>query len=287
MSSEVVLRRRTTQSFFGWLRRLPAVQTAAVTVLAVILIVAIFGPLLVPRDPNLVEITNPFAAASSNHLLGTDSVGRDIFSRLIIGARTAVLGPLAVVAIATVFGLAMALVSAWFGGWPDVGLSRLGDLLFAFPGMLLAIIAASVFGVGLTTAAVALSIGYIPFVFRNVRAEAARQRRLPYIEAAWLQGVPTPRIWLQNLIPALWGVMLAQIVLSFAYATIDVAAISFLGLGVQPPTADWGLMVANGQSGVIQGHPMEALAAGVCLVLMILSLGIVGDYLAERAEVRS
>lgn len=165
-----------------------------------------------------------------------------------------------------------------------IGISRVNDLLLAFPGILLAIVATSVFGVGLGVAAVALSISYIPYIARIVRSDALRQRRLPYIEAAWLRGVPTWWIWLKYLVPALWSVILAQIVLSFAYATIDVAAVSYLGLGVQAPTADWGTMVASGQEGVIQGHPLEALSAGACLVVMILSLGIVGDYLGGEAD---
>jgi peptide/nickel transport system permease protein len=269
---------------FARVRRLPGAAAIAAAALVVILIMALFGSLLAPRSPNLVEITNPFAGSSSAHLLGTDSVGRDILSRVIVGSRTAVLGPLIVVSFSTAIGVALAVLGAWFGGWLDIGVSRLNDLLLAFPGMLLAIIAASVFGAGLLTAAVALSISYIPYTARIVRSEALRQRRLPYIEAAWLQGVPTAWIWLRHLIPSLWSLIIAQTVLSFAYATIDVAAISYLGLGVQPPTADWGTMVASGQEGVLQGHPMEAFAAGGCLVIMILSLGIVGDHLAAKAD---
>lgn len=270
--------------FFGRVRRLPGATTVAAAALGTIVFMAIFGPLLVSKDPNLVEILNPYAQPSAANLLGTDSVGRDIFARVVVGARTAVLGPLIVVTIGTVIGLALALVAAWFGGWLDVGISRLNDLLLAFPGLLLAIVATSVFGVGLLVAAVALSIAYVPYIARVVRSEALRERRLPYIEAAWLRGEPTRVIWLRALLPALSGVIFAQVVLSFAYATIDVAAISYLGLGVQPPTADWGTMVASGQQGVVDGHPMEALSAGVCLVVMILSLGVVGDHLAERAE---
>ena len=270
--------------FFGRVRRLPAATTVASVALGVIVFMAIFGPLIVSKDPNLVEILNPYAEPSAEHLLGTDSVGRDIFARLIVGARTAVVGPLIVVTIGTVVGLAMAILGAWFGGWLDVGVSRLNDLLLAFPGILLAIVATSVFGVGLVTAAIALSVAYVPYIARVVRSEALRQRRLPYIEAAWLRGVPTRVIWFRYLIPALSGVILAQVVLSFAYATIDVAAVSYLGLGVQAPTADWGTMVASGQEGVVEGHPMEALSAGACLVIMILSLGVIADHLSERAE---
>lgn len=270
--------------FFGRVRQLPAATLIASLALGVIVFLAIFGPLLISTDPNLVDILNPYAEPSGEHLLGTDSVGRDLLARLVVGARTAVLGPLIVVSIATVIGLALAIFGAWFGGWLDIGISRVNDLLLAFPGILLAIVATSVFGVGLGVAAVALSISYIPYIARIVRSDALRQRRLPYIEAAWLRGVPTWWIWLKYLVPALWSVILAQIVLSFAYATIDVAAVSYLGLGVQAPTADWGTMVASGQEGVIQGHPLEALSAGACLVVMILSLGIVGDYLGGEAD---
>lgn len=270
--------------FFGRVRRLPAATTVAVVLLATIVFMAAFGPLLVSKDPNLVELLNPYAPASADHLLGTDASGRDLLARLVVGARTAVLGPLIVVSIGTFFGLAMAIFAAWFGGWLDVGISRFTDLLLAFPGLLLAIVATSVFGVGLVVAAVALSVAYVPYIARVVRSEALRQRRLPFIEAAWLRGVPTRVIWIRDLLPALSGVIYAQIVLSFAYATIDVAAVSYLGLGVQAPTADWGTMVASGQKGVIEGHPMEALSAGACLVIMILSLGVVGDHLSDRAE---
>jgi peptide/nickel transport system permease protein len=269
---------------FGRARRLPAAPALATVALVLILVAAVFGPLLVPHDPNAVEIVNPFAAPSASNLLGTDSVGRDILSRLVVGARTAVLGPLIVVTISTAIGVAMAILGAWFGGWLDIGVSRLNDLLLAFPGLLLAIVAASVFGAGLLTAAVALSVSYIPYISRIVRSQALRERRLPYIEAAWLRGVPTFSIWMRYLIPALATMILAQIVLSFAYATIDVAAVSYLGLGVQAPTADWGTMVAEGQNGLTQGHQMETFAAGACLVIMILSLGILGDYLAERVD---
>ncbi len=270
--------------FFSRIRQLPAATTVAVTVLGIIVFMAIFGPMLISTDPNLVELLGSYDQPGATHLLGTDSLGRDIFARLVVGSRTAVLGPLIVVALGTVFGLTFAIVGAWFGGLLDVGVSRLTDLMLAFPGLLLAIVATAVFGVGLLVAAIALSVAYVPYIARIVRSEALRERRLPYIEAAWLRGVPTRVIWFRDLLPALSGVIYAQIVLSFAYATIDVAAVSYLGLGVQPPTADWGTMVANGQKGVVAGYPLEALSAGVCLVMMILSLGVIGDYLADRAE---
>ena len=181
---------------FGRVRGLPTAPTLAAAALSLIVVAAVFGPLLVSQDPNLVDIVHPFADPSSAHLVGTDAVGRDLFSRLVVGARTAVVGPLIVVAISSAVGLAMAIFGAWFGGWLDIAFSRLNDLLLAFPGLLLAIVAASVFGAGLAAAAIALSISYVPYFARIVRSEAMRQRRLPYIEAAWLRGVPTRLIWI-------------------------------------------------------------------------------------------
>lgn len=264
-------------------RVVPAIAMAVVVGLV---LVALLAPLLAPQDPNLVSILEPYAATSSTHLLGTDASGRDLLSRLIVGSRTALLGPLVVVGISTPIGVAMALTAAWHGGWLDKVSSRLLDVLFAFPGLLLAIAAAAVFGASLLVAAIALSVSYVPYTARVVRSEAIRQRGRPYVEALWVQGHSTRAIWWRHLVPNLRPLILAQFTMAFAYATIDVAAVSFLGLGVQPPTADWGTMVAVGQPGIQNGHGQESLYASLCLVVLILSVSIVGDHLTDRAEQR-
>jgi peptide/nickel transport system permease protein len=264
--------------------RLPLAPAIAAAVLVALVVVAVFAPLIAPQDPNAVSILEPYGPFSSAHLLGSDASGRDLLSRLIVGSRTALLGPLLVVAIATPIGVAVALLAAWCGGWVDAIASRLLDVLLAFPGLLLAIAAAAVFGASLPVAAIALSVSYIPYTARVVRSEAVRQRSAPYVEALWGQGLTTRAICLRHLLPNLLPLIVAQLTMAFAYATIDVAAISFLGLGVQPPTADWGTMVAGGQAGIQEGHPQEALMAGLCLVVLILAVSIVGDFLSDRAE---
>jgi len=135
-------------------------------------------------------------------------------------------------------------------------------------------------------AAVALSIAYCAYTARVVRSEAIRERNMPYVEALWVQGQSTRVICWRHLLPNLMPLILAQVTLSFAYATVDVATISFLGLGVQPPTADWGTMVAQGQVGIQEGYPQESLYASACLVVLILAVSVVGDYLTDRAEQR-
>jgi peptide/nickel transport system permease protein len=264
----------------------PLGPTIAGGVIILIVLVAIFAPLLTPSDPNEVSILDSYLPPSSDHLLGTDASGRDLLSRLITGSRTALLGPLIVVLISTPLGVGLAILAAWSGGWIDTVISRSIDVVFAFPGLLLAIIAAAVFGPSLMVAAIALSISYTPYTARVVRSEAIRQRRQPYVEALWIQGHSTTLICWRHLLPNLMPLILAQLTLSFAYATVDIATISFLGLGVQPPTPDWGTMVAEGQVGILEGFPQESLYASACLVTLILAVSVVGDYLTDRAEQR-
>jgi peptide/nickel transport system permease protein len=270
-------------------RALPLAATVAAVAIVLLAIVAIAAPWLAPYSPDQVNFAIPFAGSSAQHLLGTDSDGRDLFSRLLIGSRTSLLGPLIVVGISTPVGTIMALGAAWMGGVVDQVLSRVIDLLFAFPGLLLAIFASAVFGVGLRTCAIALSVSYVPYIARIVRSEALRQRNLPYIEASWAQGLPDRRIVRRHLLPSLYALLIAQTTVSFAYATIDIAALSYLGLGVQPPTADWGSMIAEGQTYIVPGHPQESLYAGICIILTVIAFTVVGDYvgsLAGRSDAR-
>jgi peptide/nickel transport system permease protein len=272
-----------------WLSRLSGIKGAprvAALTLATLIFIAIFAPLLTPADPDFVSILNPYAGSSADHLLGTDASGRDLLSRLIAGSRTALLGPAIVIVIAVPIGTLIAVTSAWVGGWLDTFASRMIDVVLAFPGLLLAIIAAAMFGASLTVVAVALSVAYIPYTARVVRAEAVRQRNQAYVEALWLQGHSSFSICRKHLLPNIAPVIFAQTTMAFAYATIDVAAMSFLGLGVQPPTADWGSMVAIGQVGIQEGHPEESLLAGACLVVLVLSVAVLGDALTDRAERR-
>jgi peptide/nickel transport system permease protein len=192
------------------------------------------------------------------------------------------LGPLGVIALATLIGVCAALVAAWWGGWVDSSISGVLDVLFAFPGLLLAIGASAVFGAGLLAPVLALGIAYTPYVARVVRSMAIRERALPYVAAATVLGLPRRRILFRHLLPGLAPLIFTQATLAFGYATIDLAAISFLGLGVQPPSSDWGLMVAQGRPGILAGHPGEALYPAIALLLVVLSVMAIGRRFARQ-----
>lgn len=256
----------------------------ASVVLGAIVLACVLAPLIAPYSPNTVDILNVYAPPSGSHLLGTDAVGRDLLSRLIYGGRTTLLVPLLVTIGAGIAGTTLALTSAWFGGWVDYLIARGFDVLFAFPGILLAILATAVLGPGLLTMTVALVIAYTPYVGRIIRSEAIRQRNLPYVSAASLQGGSSVGIWVRHLLPNVAPIVNAQLTLTYAYSLLDAAALSFLGLGIQPPTPDWGLMVSEGEPGLTGGHPQESLYAGALIVIVVVAVSVIGNHLADRAE---
>jgi peptide/nickel transport system permease protein len=255
-------------------------------IIALAVLLAIFGPLLAPKDPNASNLTfqyvGPFKA--QGYLLGFDSQGRDLLSRLMTGARTSMLGPVLVVLLSMALGTVISIVAAWRGGWTDSVLGTILDILFAFPAILLAVLTAAVFGTGLTAPTIALAIAYTPYIARVLRSAAVRERARDYIAAGEVQGLSAFAICFRHLLPNLAGLFVAQATLVFAWAMVDLASISFLGLGVQAPTADWGVMVSTGESGVLQGYPLESLSAGLCIVLVVVAVNLLGERLAERNE---
>jgi len=256
------------------------------TVIAVAVFLAIFGPLLAPHDPNAANLANAYVGPVAGHALGYDSQGRDLLSRLLTGARTSIAGPFLVVLVSMVAGSVLAVTAAWAGRWVDASISTVLDILFAFPAILLAVLAAAVFGAGLTAPTLALAIAYTPYIARVLRGAALRERAREYVDACEVQGLSAVAICARHLIPNLMPLIVAQATLLFGYAMVDFAAISFIGLGVQPPTADWGVMVASGQAGVLQGYPLESLTAGLCIVVVVVAVNLLGERLAADSEAR-
>lgn len=254
----------------------------SVAVLAALVLVAVLAPVLAPYDPEALDLAASLAGTSGDHLLGTDQSGRDILSRLIHGARTGLLGPLLVVGVSTLLGLLLGVVAAWRGGWADTLLSRSMDLVFAIPGLLLAILLVSVLGSGMTAPVIAMSVAYTPYVGRLVRGTARQEKQRPYIEAYVVQGWSGWTVCVRHLLPNIAPTVLAQSAMNFGYALMDLAALSFLGFGVQPPAADWGAMINDGQGAVMQGAMLPALAPSACVVLAVVAFGIVGEGLADR-----
>jgi peptide/nickel transport system permease protein len=262
------------------------VAIACLVVIGIAVFVAIFGPAIAPHDPNESNLNNAYLGPQPGHLMGFDGQGRDLFSRLLIGTRTAILGPAAVVAVSLLAGIVLAVAAAWRGGWLDSTISVGLDILFAFPAILLAVLAAAVFGAGLTAAALAIAVAYMPYVARVLRSAAVRERAREYIAASEVQGLSGWAICVRHLVPNVAPLIVAQGTLMFAWAMVDLAAVSFLGLGVQAPQADWGVMVGTGQPGVLQGYPEESLAAGLSIVVVVVAVNLLGERLAQRHEER-
>ncbi|HUJ06064.1 MAG TPA: ABC transporter permease [Streptosporangiaceae bacterium] len=258
-------------------------MTSAAVILAVT-VVAIIGPLIAPFNPTLPDLAMTFVGPTGSHVLGFDFEGRDVLSRLLAGAQSSMLGPLAVVIGALLIGTALAVVAAWRRGLADSVISSGLDILFAFPGILLAVLAAAVFGAGLTAASVALAIAYMPYVARVLRGAALKERSQPYVAALEVQGASATSICVRHIIPNVAPLIVAQATIMFGYAMVDLAAISFLGLGVQPPAANWGVMISENQVGIPEGYPLPALAAGACIVIVVIAFNILGERLFEQAQ---
>ena len=264
--------------------RLGIAGCTAAGILLVIALAATFAPIVAPYDPDYPDLLASLSGPSPAHLLGTDALGRDILSRLIWGSRITLAGPGLVILIATVVGTLLALLAAWRGGRTDTGISWFLDVLFSVPGIVFGLIAVAIWGPSLATVVGGLAIAYIPYVARVVRGAALRERNMPYVSAAWLQGHSGTSISFTQVLPNVQPIVVAQAVSSLGFAVIDLAALSFLGLGVQPPTADLGLMVKSGFDSVLRGHPIEAIAAGSLIVVIVCCVTIIGDRLTSSAR---
>ncbi|MCD0449745.1 ABC transporter permease [Actinocorallia sp. API 0066] len=261
-------------------RRHPAAVVASAGFLVVVALAGLLAPLLAPHDPDTTSLLNSLAPpGTEGHLLGTDSTGRDVLSRVMYGARLSLLAPLGVVALSLVLGTALGLLAARAGGWADAVISRGMDVVFAFPGLLLAILASAVTGPGLTAPVCALAVAYTPFIGRIVRSAAVQEGARPYLEASRVLGYGEVSVTLRHLLPNILPVLVAQSALAFGYALVDLASLSYLGLGVRPPAADWGSMISQAQSAILQGSPWSGLVPGVAVLLTVIAVNVLGGHL--------
>lgn len=257
---------------------------AAYIALGAIAIMSVVGMLYTPYDPEELYAGDPLSPASLDHIFGTDDLGRDIFSRVLAGSAISVLSPIGVVALATSIGALIGILSAWYGGFIDGLFARVIDVIFAIPGLVLAILAVAVFGKGLVAPIIALSIAYIPITARLIRAVARSELGKPYVAALWVQGVNSFSILFRHLLPPLIPALLAQAAVGYGYAMLDLAAISYLGLGLQPPQTDWGSMVATGQPSILSGAPEQSLFPAILIVITVLSVSLAGAKITEWSE---
>ena len=250
----------------------------ALTLLATIVFVALFAPLIAPHDPIAGDLAQSLAPPSQTYWLGTDQQGRDILSRVIWGGRSTLLAALAVVIFSELIGIPLGLIAGYFGGRTDAIITRGLDVILAFPPLLLAFVTTSVFGRGLENAVITLSITYAPLIARVVRSVVLVERESQYVEAAKALGASEARILVRHIPRNIVSPILVQSSIDLAYSILDLAALGFLGLGVQPPTADWGAMLADGREQLLT-NPNQAIAAGVAVMLSVIAFNLVGDGL--------
>lgn len=263
----------------------PMGLAGGIVTLALIL-VAFLAPVIAPYPPDVSDVSRSLEKPSlSRHLLGADRQGRDVLSRLIYGVRTSLGGALAVVIIATVIGVPLGLAAGYFGGWFDTITTRLLDMVLAFPALLLAMAIVAAFGRGLGPVIGALGVVYIPMMARVVRAVTLSASSMVYVEAANSLGASSGRILFRHILPNVLPIVIVQSTLDLGYAILDLAAFNFLGFGVQPPTADWGAMLAEGREYLLFA-PHEAIAAGVVIVIAITAVNLFGDGLRQMLDPR-
>jgi len=254
-------------------------------VLSAVAAMAAFGPLFAPADPNAQHLLSSLVGPSRAHWLGTDQLGRDVLSRTIVGARTAVIGPAFIALGSMAIGSALGLTAGYMGGWLDTVVMRCTDVMLALPVLLVAIVVVGILGGGYALAVGVLTVFYTPQAIRVVRGATLEQRVRPYVEAARTLGLSKARIVLRHIWPNTWPVLVANTVLDFALALVGLAGLSFLGLGVGPKIPDWGRMVGDGRSHLL-GNPYAALVPGLMLVVTATSVNMLADWLYEHVAGR-
>lgn len=255
----------------------------SIVIVALVAICAIFGSLLAPDGANAQNLLAGVQGPSTHHLLGTDDFGRDILSRVIVGARSAIVGPLLIALGAFLFGNSFGLIAGYHGGRVDSIIMRISDLVWALPGLLIAIVVVGVIGGGYYIAVAVLVVLTVPITVRIVRGATLEQRTRPYVEAARTLGLSSRRIMVRHIWPNLVPLVLANTFLNFAFSLVALSALSFLGLGVPLGTPDWGAMLAQNLS-LLQTSPPNALAAlapAAAIVLTATSMNLIGDWIYE------
>lgn len=250
--------------------------TISLAVLLIIIVGISLAGVIAPYDPDEVDILNILKDPSTKHLLGTDKAGRDIFSRLLYGGRTSLLGALGVVGVSIVAGLPLGLFSGYHGGKIDTILMRICDVIISFPALLLAFVFVAAFGRSLLNAVFALGIFYIPMLAKLTRSLVLVEKGKTYVEAAKATGYGDFTILFVQILPNCIPTLLVQLTLDVGAAILDLAAMSFLGLGVQPPTSDWGVMLEESRS-FVTSKPFMALAPGLMIILIVVALNVFSD----------
>lgn len=267
------------------LRSNPA-TLVGVVIVGLLVLAALLGPSLAPYDPLATSAARSLQPPSAAHWFGTDQVGRDIFSRVLVAARLDLGIAVIATALSFAFGLTLGASAGWLGGWTDRGVSRLVDTLMAFPLFVLAMGIVAAMGNSLTNIVWATAIVNLPFYARVARAEVNVRREAGFVEAARLAGNSSASILFRHLIPNALPPMMVQVSLNLGWAILNAAALSFIGLGVRPPTPEWGIMVSEGAALVLSGQWWAALFPGLALMLAVFGFNLMGDGLRDITDPR-
>ena len=258
-------------------------------VFATLVLIALFAPLLVLHDPNFqyrdAFLMPPFwqEGGSTEYLLGTDAVGRDILSRLIMGSRFSLFVGVVVVFIALTGGIFIGVIAGYYGGKVDTFIMRIMDIILAFPSLLLALVMVAVLGPGLLNAMIAIAIVFQPHFVRLTRAAVMAEREREYVVAARVAGAGDLRLMFLTILPNCTAPLIVQGTLSFSNAILDIAALGFLGLGAQPPTPEWGTMLAEAREFILRAWWVVTFP-GISILVTVLAINLIGDGLRDALD---
>jgi peptide/nickel transport system permease protein len=261
------------------------VMAGALMVLGLVLTAALAG-LIAPYSPIANNVRAALQPPSELYFFGTDRFGRDVFSRVIYGSQVTLLVAFTSVLISAVVGVALGLVSGYFGGWIDNAIGRVFDVLFSFPALLLAIGVAAMLGPGMNNAVLAIAVVYAPLFGRVIRGPVLVERNKEYVEAARVLGAPTWRIILGHVFPNVLSPLTVQATITFSHAILLEAYLSFLGLGIQPPNPSWGTMLQEART-FLETAPWMSIFPGVAIMLAVLAFNLLGDGIRDALDPRT
>ncbi|HVA89773.1 MAG TPA: ABC transporter permease [Chloroflexota bacterium] len=255
-------------------------------IVIVVLVLAVIGPYITPYSPTVPDYTSMLSGPTGAHWFGTDFIGKDVFSRILAGARYSLGTAAAVLGIAVTLGLTLGAISGFFGGWVDELIMRVTDMFLAFPALILALAVANTLGAGLQSAVIALAVGFWPWYTRLLRGQVLSLKNREYVEAARSLGVSNAAIMWRHILPNALSPIIVELSMDMGYAVLDISALSYIGLGAQPPSPEWGAMIVAGKDYLRTAWWVCAFP-GIALSLTILGFNVVGDALRDVLDPRS
>lgn len=282
---DLTQRRRKEGQFLQVMRRLSRNRSAMLGLGLVLLLVlaAILSPWIMPYDYTKMDILSKYAGPGGEHLFGCDELGRDVFSRCLYGARASLSLGLLATLISTLVGVVLGSLVGYFGGWVDTVIMRLLDILQTIPGMLLSIAISAALGSGFGNTIIALSIGGVPMTVRLLRGSILTVRKQEYIEAAEKINCSRFRVITSHILPNSIAPLIVSVTMGIGNTILQAASLSYIGLGVQPPTPEWGAMLSAGK-GVVMKYPHLCLFPGLCIMIVVLSFNMLGDGLRDAMD---